>query len=55
MKCGYETIPATGTATTVAASPRSQGLGALRGRRPLRGGYSGFALGLPMVGAKILS
>jgi hypothetical protein len=24
--------------------------GALRGRRPLRGEYTGFALGLPMVG-----
>jgi hypothetical protein len=28
---------------------------ALRGRRPLRGESTGFALGLPMVGAKILS
>jgi hypothetical protein len=28
--------------------------GALRGPRPLRGEYTGFALGLPMVGAKIL-
>jgi hypothetical protein len=27
--------------------------GALRGPRPLRGGYTGFALGLPLVGAKI--
>ena len=28
--------------------------GALRGRRPLRGGYTGFAYCLPMVGTKIL-
>ena len=28
--------------------------GALRGRRPLRGVYTGFAVGLPMAGAKIL-
>jgi hypothetical protein len=28
---------------------------ALRGPRPLRGESTGFALGLPMVGAKILS
>jgi hypothetical protein len=27
--------------------------GALRGPRPVRGGYTGFALGLPMVGMKI--
>jgi hypothetical protein len=29
--------------------------GSLRGKRSLRDLYSGFALGLPMVGTKILS
>jgi hypothetical protein len=60
---GFGTVrrysPAPKTAFAVLSPPSKTcgwlgcGNAALRGRRPLRGGYTGFAPGLPMVGAKI--